>query len=85
MWNEIAYLFTKFSGCIVDVWEWMSNFIPHFLMDIITMLGLKLNHVSKKGPGIMHLMDYVVDMAYVNSYSFSRCNPEEQRIFIFFF
>ena len=33
----------------VEVWEWISNFIPHFIMDVIT-LGLKLIQVSKRGP-----------------------------------
>ena len=33
------------------VWEWISNFIPHFTVcDYLSMLGLKLNHVSERGP-----------------------------------
>ena len=28
--GEITYLFTSFNGAAVEVWEWMSNFIPHF-------------------------------------------------------
>ena len=24
------------NGCIVGVWEWISNFIPHIVMDVIT-------------------------------------------------
>ena len=26
----------KFNGETVEVWEWISNFIPHFIMDVIT-------------------------------------------------
>ena len=24
------------NGCAVEVWEWISNFIPHFITDILT-------------------------------------------------
>ena len=34
----------------VEVSEWISNFIPHQAYDYSSMLGLKLNHVSKGGP-----------------------------------
>ena len=29
-------LLVNFSGATVDVWEWKSNFIPHFTGDVIT-------------------------------------------------
>ena len=38
--DKITYSFLKCKGCTVEVWEWINNFIPHFMM------GLKLNHVS---------------------------------------
>ena len=54
MWDEITYPFPNFKGGTVEVWEWISNFIPHFTMHVITyqysILGLKLNNVSKMGP-----------------------------------
>ena len=28
--------FNNYNGCTVGVWEWISNFIPHFIMDVIT-------------------------------------------------
>ena len=34
--DEITYPFPNFSGCIVEVWEWRSNFILHFITDVIT-------------------------------------------------
>ena len=43
--DEITYPFPNFNGATVEGWEWISNFIPH------SMLGLKWNHVSKRGPG----------------------------------
>ena len=30
VWNEMTYTLPNFSGCTVEVWEWISNFIPHF-------------------------------------------------------
>ena len=36
VWDEITYPFTNFNGCSVEVWEWISNSIPHFIMDLIT-------------------------------------------------
>ena len=35
VWDEITYPFPIFNSCTVEVWEWISNFIPHFIMDII--------------------------------------------------
>ena len=36
VWDEITYPFLNFNGCTVEVKEWISNFIPHFIMDVIT-------------------------------------------------
>ena len=36
MWDEITYPFLIFDGCTVEVWEWISNLIPYFKMDVIT-------------------------------------------------
>ena len=35
MSNEITYAFPNFNGATVEVWEWISDFIPHFMMDAI--------------------------------------------------
>ena len=35
-WGEITYPFLNFNGCTVEVYEWISNFIPYFIMDVIT-------------------------------------------------
>ena len=28
-WEEITYPFPNLNSCTVEVWEWISNFIPH--------------------------------------------------------
>ena len=43
-WDEMTYPFTNLGGATVEVYEWISNFIPH-----LDMLGLKLIYVSKLG------------------------------------
>ena len=34
--HEITCPFPNFNGATVEVWEWISNFIPPFTMDVIT-------------------------------------------------
>ena len=36
VWNEIAYPFPNLNDYTVDVWEGISNFIPHFIKDVQT-------------------------------------------------
>ena len=36
VWDEITSPFPNFNGCTVEFWEWRSNFISHFIMDVIT-------------------------------------------------
>ena len=36
VWGEITYPFLNFNGATVEVWEWKSDFIPQFKMDVIT-------------------------------------------------
>ena len=53
MRHEFIYPFRNSKGGIVQVWEWVSYFIPHFTGHVIiflSMLGFKLIHVSKRGP-----------------------------------
>ena len=49
VWGEITHPFLNFNGATIEVYEWISNFIPHFT-DYLSMLGLKLNLISKRGP-----------------------------------
>ena len=36
VWDEITYPFPNFNGFTVEVWEWISIFIPHFTRHVIT-------------------------------------------------
>ena len=38
MCEEIIYPLLNFSGYTVGIWEWISNFFSHFMMDAITYL-----------------------------------------------
>ena len=35
VWDEITHLFPNFNGITIEVWEWMSNCISRFIMDVI--------------------------------------------------
>ena len=35
VWDEITYPYPNFNGRTVEVWEWISNFITHYIMDVI--------------------------------------------------
>ena len=39
-----TYPFPKINGSIAEVWELMSNFSPHFIMDVITYQSWKVLH-----------------------------------------
>ena len=36
VWYEITYPLLNFNGCTVQVYEWINNFIPQFMMDVVT-------------------------------------------------
>ena len=36
MWDEITYQFQNFNDAAIEVWEWISNFIPQFTRYVIT-------------------------------------------------
>ena len=41
MWDEITYPFLNVNGATVEVWEWISNFIPHLLgMRLLVHAGI---------------------------------------------
>ena len=43
MWDEISYPFPNFNGSTVDIWEWISNFTPHFPEYVVTIhAGIKV-------------------------------------------
>ena len=36
VWDEITYQYTNYNRFVFEVWEWISNFIPHFKIYLIT-------------------------------------------------
>ena len=36
--DEITYPYPNFNGATIEVWEWISNFITHFIGHMITYL-----------------------------------------------
>ena len=36
VWDEITYPFPNFNNWTIEVWEWINDFISHFIMDVIT-------------------------------------------------
>ena len=54
MWYDIASPFPNFNGCIVEVWEWIINFILFYnIFNYTSILGSTLIHVSKGGRGVV--------------------------------
>ena len=43
LWDEITYPFPNIDGCTIEIWEWISNSIPYFVVDVII-------YVSKEPP-----------------------------------
>ena len=41
--DEITNPFPNFNSATVEVWEWLSNYIPNFMIDAITYPGIKFN------------------------------------------
>ena len=35
-WDGITYPFQNMNGAAVEVWEWISNLIPHLTCHVIT-------------------------------------------------
>ena len=60
VWDEITYPFPNFNGTAVNVWDEITYPFPNFNGCVhltlyngchyLSMLGLKLIHVSKRGP-----------------------------------
>ena len=55
VWDEITYPFPNFNGCTVELWEWISNFIPHFIMRLISYptqfwrIWVKIHSMNRPG------------------------------------
>ena len=49
VWDEITYPFLNFNGATVEVWEWISNIIPHFIMDVLLLIHAEIKVKPHKG------------------------------------
>ena len=38
MCDENGWPFRNFNGCNVEVWDWIRNFIPNFIVDVIAVM-----------------------------------------------
>ena len=46
MWDEITYPFPNFNCAAIELWEWLSNFIPHFTGHVISVLKADVSHIK---------------------------------------
>ena len=46
VWDEVIYQFPNFNGGSAEVWEWIRNFISHFMMGVI-QADINLIHFDK--------------------------------------
>ena len=56
MWDKITYPFPNFNSFPVEVWKWISNFIPHIILDAIIF------HVSKSGYRLITIKSSLYDI-----------------------
>ena len=42
VWEEINNIFPNVNGATVDVFEWISNFVPHFPGHVLIHAGIKV-------------------------------------------
>ena len=85
--DEITYPFPSFNGTTVEVWEWLSSFIPHFTVRVIFLciLELKLIYVDLRGPWVSCLDEGGITLKAVKKHLFCwivafisiffRCSP----------
>ena len=61
VWDEATYTFPNFNGCTVNVWEWISNFILRFMMDLIIYpcWDLSYSMLLKGFPSVPYLGHYI--------------------------
>ena len=64
MWDEITYPFPILNGATVEVWQWISNFLPRFITDVIflSMQELKLIHIDVSKRGSSNFLPYFMEL-----------------------
>ena len=64
VWDEVTYPFPNFNGATIEVWEWISNFTPHFTGYVITYIA---NHAWTKFEQIHVLYLYAIEACRIVS------------------
>ena len=82
VWDEITYPFPNFNGTTIEVWEWISNSIPHFMIYVIAypcspMHGCitrpsRVDTTKEKNPkqNLQHISCYV----HIDGFVLKKCN-----------
>ena len=61
VWDEIKNPFPYFNGGTVEVWEWISNFSPYVIMDVLLIhAGINIHIFVNGVPGNVDLISYVL-------------------------
>ena len=75
--DGISYPFPNTNDCTVEVWEWISNFIPLYDgCNYAPLLKFKLNHVCKRGSEYMSCAGHcniTLNIHHVESCNNSTC------------
>ena len=75
VWDDITYPFPSLNGYTVEVWKWISNYITHFILDVITypwmyLMGRypngALRVIKKHCTRLYHMYTHII-------YSFTFC------------
>ena len=55
--DEITYPFQNFNDCTVEVFEWINNFIPHFIIDCKRgqyAVSISMNNENRNSSWCLH-------------------------------
>ena len=75
---EITSPLPNFNGCISEVWEWVNNFLPNFIMDY----GCKYMYLSTPGLKLIHSSKGATSLFCSMQISDSKCEESDVRVLI---
>ena len=56
LWDKITYPFPNFSGAADEVWEWISNFNPHFDRQLFAILCIFIKYIISQNQYLNHTL-----------------------------
>ena len=79
VWDEITYPLPRLNGGIIEVSEWISNFIQHFMMDMINYpcLDQSQSMLTKGTEGIFTVDLYSMSILRQWAVSLTMLHPQE--------